>query len=199
MLSLRIALPLVLGLAALAAAAWPAGATGTGASERARKFVEAYTAKIRPLEVAANRAWWDANITGKDEDFKKKEEAQNRIDAVLADKAAFREVKALKEAGTIDDPILKRAVDVIYLAYLEKQLDPALLKRMTALSNTVEKQFSTFRAKVDGKEMTDAAWCGRPVKRLARSSKAGSGNSSGCATRPPAGWGSRTITPSSSS
>ena len=40
--------------------------------------------------------------------------------------------------------------------YLEKQVDPELLKKMTALSNAVEKKFSTFRAKVDGKEMADA-------------------------------------------
>src|SRR5581483_2720363 len=56
----------------------------------------------------------------------------------------------------IDDPISKRAVDVIYLAYLEKQADPELLKQMTALANKVEQKFSVYRAKVDGKEMTDA-------------------------------------------
>ena len=50
-----------------------------------------------------------------------------------------------------------RAIDIIYLAYLEKQVDPELLKKMTALANAVEKKFSTFRAKVDGKEMDDKA------------------------------------------
>jgi peptidyl-dipeptidase A len=156
MLSLRILFLLVLGLSMLAVGAWPLGAAGPNATERARRFVETYTAKIRPLEIAANRAWWNANITGKDEDFKKKEEAQNQIDAALSDKNAFQEVKAIKEAGKIDDAVVRRAIDVIYLAYLEKQLSPELLQKMTALSNAVEKKFSTFRAHVDGKEMTDA-------------------------------------------
>lgn len=123
---------------------------------RARQFVERYTETIRPLDIAVQRAWWDANLTGKDEDFKRKEDAQNKIDAALSDKQAFAEAKTLKESGQIDDPITKRAVDVIYLAYLEKQLDADLLKKMTALGNAVEKKFSVFRAKVDGKEMTDA-------------------------------------------
>src|SRR5947209_11163423 len=92
-------------------------------TDQARAFIDAFTANIRPLDIAANRAWWDANITGKDEDFKRKEEAQNKIDALLADKIAFAEVKAFKESGKIDDPITKRAIDVIYLLYLEKQLD----------------------------------------------------------------------------
>jgi peptidyl-dipeptidase A len=153
--SLRILLGLALVLSAWVAMSWPAAAGGERAA-RAKKFVDGYTAKIRPLEIAANRAWWNANITGKDEDFKAKEEAQNKIDAFLSDKASFAEVKAIKEGGGIDDPVLKRAIDIIYLAHLEKQVDPDLLKNMTALANAVEKKFSTFRAKVDGKEMADA-------------------------------------------
>ncbi len=123
---------------------------------KARRFVESYTAKVRPLEIAVNRAWWDANITGKDEDFKRKEQAQNKIDALLSDKAMFAEARALKESGAIDDPIAKRAIDVIYLAMLEKQLDSELLQKMTALSNAVEKKFSTYRARVGDDELTDA-------------------------------------------
>lgn len=132
---------------------------------KARAFLDKFTAKLRPLDIAANRAWWDANITGKDEDFKRKEEAQNKIDAFLSDKTAFAEVKALKENGKIDDAILKRAIDVVYLAYLEKQLDAELLQKMTALSNAVEKKFSTFRAKVDGKELGDG-----DVRKILKSS-----------------------------
>jgi peptidyl-dipeptidase A len=156
MYSVRVVLPLVCALAGIAVMTWYGAAAGVTPNDRARKFVETYTARIRPLEIAANRAWWNANITGKDEDFKKKEEAQNQIDAALSDKAAFAEVKAIKEGPAIDDPIMKRAIDVIYLAYLEKQLSPDLLRKMTALSNAVEKKFSNFRARVDGKELTDA-------------------------------------------
>src|SRR5437016_1668782 len=77
-------------------------------TDKARQFLEAFTKQIRPLDIAANRAWWDANMTGKDEDFKRKEDAQNKIDAFLSDKKAFAEVKELKEKGDIDDPVLKR-------------------------------------------------------------------------------------------
>ncbi|MCS7045782.1 MAG: M2 family metallopeptidase, partial [Gemmataceae bacterium] len=124
---------------------------------KARAFLEGYTAKVRPLEIAVNLAWWDANNTGKDEDFRRKEEAQNKLDAILSDRMSFAEVKALKESGQIDDPVLRRAIDVIYLACLEKQLDAELLQKMTALANAVEKKFSTFRAKVGDEELDDAA------------------------------------------
>ncbi len=124
---------------------------------RARKFVAAHEAKFHPLDVAANKAWWDANTTGKDEDFQRKEAAQNAIDAALADRAAFAELKAIKDSrGKIDDKILAREINVLYLIYLEKQVDPALLKKITAKANVVEQKFNVFRASVDGKEMTDS-------------------------------------------
>lgn len=151
-----ITLRLSIGLAFLVVACWMIAwqANAQDGDVQARKIVENYNTRVRPLEIAANRAWWDANITGKDEDYKRKEEAQNKIDAVLSDKAAFAAVKAVKD-GKIDDAILRRAIDVIYLVYLEKQLEPELLKKMTALGNSIEKKFSTFRAKVEGKELTD--------------------------------------------
>ncbi|HTK76305.1 MAG TPA: M2 family metallopeptidase [Gemmataceae bacterium] len=170
MSSLRVLLPSVaLSIACLAATVTMIVAAEPSASERARKFVAGHEAKVRPLEVAANLAWWTANTTGKDEDFKRKEDAQNRIDEALADRVAFKEVKALKEANgqrQIDDPTLAREIDVLYLQYLEKQVDPSLLKQIVAKSNAVEKAFNVFRAKVEGKELTDSE-----VRKVLKESK----------------------------
>src|SRR5262249_36520969 len=81
----------------------------------------------------------------------------NKIDAALSDKAAFAKVKELKDAAKdIDDAVLRRAIEVLYLTYLEKQVDPELLKKMVELSNAVEKKFNIFRANVDAHEMTDS-------------------------------------------
>ncbi|WP_238602742.1 M2 family metallopeptidase [Fimbriiglobus ruber] len=141
------------------------GATSASAADpavtaRAQAFVAAHVSKFRPLDITAGKAWWDANTTGKDEDFKKKEEAQNKIDAALSDKTAFAELKAIKEAkdkGAIEDKLLARSVDVLYLTYLEKQVDPELLKKITAKSNVVEQKFNVFRPVVNGNEITDSA------------------------------------------
>ena len=125
------------------------------AAEDAAKFIADHEKNIKPLEVQAGMAWWNANITGKDEDFKKKENAQNEIDTALSNKDAFAKLKAIKQ-GELKDPLVARQIDLLYLAYLEKQVDPDLLKRITAKSNSVEQQFNVFRAKVDGKEMPDS-------------------------------------------
>ncbi len=155
MLSIRIA---ILVVAALCAALWmlaPTTSAQSKSTQKARDFLAGFTKKIRPLEVTANRAWWDAMMTGKKEAFKLKEDAQNKLDAVLSDKTQFAELKAIKEAGGIDDSVTKRAIDIVYLMCLEKQLDAEVLQEMTKLSNEIEQTFTTFRAKVGDQVLDD--------------------------------------------
>ena len=149
---------LVAGGAAVAGLLTPDGAAASAADD-AKAFVADHEARMKPLEVESNIAWWNANTTGRDADFKKKEEAQNKIDAALSDKPTFDKLKAIKAArdkGELKDPLLARQIDLLYLAYLEKQVEPDLLKRITAKANAVEQQFNVYRAKVDGKELPDS-------------------------------------------
>ncbi|HLQ45374.1 MAG TPA: M2 family metallopeptidase [Planctomycetaceae bacterium] len=136
------------------------------ADTRAKKFIDAHVAKIKPLEKAAGIAWWDANTSGKDEDFQRKEDAQNKIDAVLSDPVAFRELKSIKESGQVTDKLLARQIEVIYLGYLEKQVDPLLLREMVSKSNAIEKAFNVYRAEVDGKKLTE-----NDVRKVLKESK----------------------------
>jgi peptidyl-dipeptidase A len=156
MLCLRFLLPAALAIGWLMLIRPIAATASPEITDKARAFVKGHDERIRPLEIAAALAWWNANTTGNAADFKKKEEAQNAIDEALANPKIFAELKALKEKrGDIDDRILARAIDVLYLQYLEKQVDTDLLKKMTARSNAVEKAFNEFRAKVGDKEMTE--------------------------------------------
>jgi len=128
------------------------------ADDEAKAFVAAHVKKLRPLEIAAGKAWWNANITGTDADFARKEEKQNALDTALANKDSFEKLKTIrgyiKEATR--DANLVRQIDVLYLQYLEKQVDPELLKKITAKANAVEQKFNVFRAKVGEKELSDS-------------------------------------------
>jgi peptidyl-dipeptidase A len=154
---LRVLLPALFILAALAVWRPSVVSASPEVTNRAGEFLKEHTEKLRPLEVASNLAWWNANISGKDEDYKKKIDAQNRIDEALANKDAFAKVKDLKDhAKEIDQPILRRAIEVLYLTYLEKQVDKELLQKMVAKANAVEQDFNNFRANVDGEMLTDS-------------------------------------------
>lgn len=125
-------------------------------TKKARQFLSDHDKRIRPLEVAKNLAWWKASTTGKDEDIKNKEVLENKYDAALAEPGPFAELKDLKnKRKEIDDPLLIRALDLLYLQYLEKQVDPKLLRDMVAKANAVESAFNRFRAQVDKEELPD--------------------------------------------
>ena len=62
----------------------PASPRAEAALAEARAFIVDHEASVRPLEIALNRAWWDASTSGKDEDFAGKEKAQNDLDAALS-------------------------------------------------------------------------------------------------------------------
>ena len=104
-----------------------AGCGKKGEEEAARAFVARHLERARPLEKASALAWWQANITGKPEDFQAKEQAENAINRILSDPQAFAELKQIRERGVGPDPALKRSIDVLYLAYLGMQVDPKLL------------------------------------------------------------------------
>ncbi|HQR06919.1 MAG TPA: M2 family metallopeptidase [Gemmatales bacterium] len=121
----------------------------------AKAFIADHEARIKQLEKLTGLTWWNANISGKDDDFKKKEEAQNKLDAALGESEPFAKLKQLK-ANMPKDPLLARQIELLYLQYLEKQVDKDILRQMTAKANAVEQAFNVFRAKVRGKELSDS-------------------------------------------
>ncbi len=123
--------------------------------DQACQFLQYYLDEIRPVEILVNRMWWQANTSGQDEDFARKVEAENRLNALLSDRAAFEQLKTLREAP-LSDPLLHRQIELLYLQFLGKQVDPELLRQMTAKANQIEQAFNLFRAEVEGESLTDS-------------------------------------------
>ena len=130
--------------------------TDEAITKRAKEQISDHVSRVRPLEIAGNIAWWNANTIGRAEDFKKKEESQNRLDAELSRKDRYEPIRLLaQDLKAIEDPATRRSIELLNLTYLEKQVDPTILKGMVALSNRVEKAFNEFRPVVQEKVMTD--------------------------------------------
>lgn len=139
--------------------------TGKVSVMTASEIISEHEKLIQPLEIQNGLAWWQANVTGKDEDFEAKESAQNALDKALANPERFARIKAVREAG-VKDLSEKRQIDLLYLQALEKQVDPELLAQITAKANAIEKSFNVYRAKVSGKELSDSQ-----VREILKSSK----------------------------
>ncbi len=118
-------------------------------------FIKKFDAEVQPLSKESNLAYWNASISGKDEDWKKSEDLNIKLTKLFANKEDFALLKKIKESGSVKDEMLKRQMDVIYNEYLGNQVDTALLNSVIKMQTTIEKKFSNFRADVNGKKLTD--------------------------------------------
>jgi peptidyl-dipeptidase A len=119
------------------------------------KVRDSYVEKYRPLWLEAQSAWWEANLTGKDEVFARKIELDQAIAALHADADVFRELAELREKNAVTDPMLRRELEVMYRAFLAGQADPEVQKRIIALQNKVEQTFNTHRSNAQGRQLSE--------------------------------------------
>ncbi len=115
-------------------------------------FIENYVKRVAPLYKQANLAYWEASVTGSAEKYKEAADLEFKIAQIHSNKDDFLRLKSfLKE--NIKDPILKRQIVLIYLAYAGKQGDPNLVKQIIDKQSEIEEKFNTFRANLDGKKV----------------------------------------------
>lgn len=132
----------------------PAGAGGGGEAEF-KTLRDAYLAKFKPLTIESETAWWEANTTGSDAAFAKRKKTQEQLVELHTDKAVFSQLKALKDGNQVQEPILKRELDVMHRTFLPGQANADLQKKIVALQTEVEQMFNAHRGEVDGKQLSE--------------------------------------------
>ncbi|MGB8955210.1 MAG: M2 family metallopeptidase, partial [Tumebacillaceae bacterium] len=76
---------------------------------------------------------------------------------VYSDRSAFAELKALKESGSVTDPLLARQLEKLHNSFAENQIDEADINEMVKRETEIESAFTTFRAVIDGEAVSDNA------------------------------------------
>lgn len=116
-----------------------------------RDLIETWAERFRPLEVASNRAWWDAATTGSEEAYGRVESARNEIDALFRDRERFERLAAARGERSVD-PLGRRSAELLWLEALPRQVDEGLSRRINQLSTAIERAFATHRPEFEGEE-----------------------------------------------
>lgn len=122
--------------------------------QEAQQFLDEHVKVIAPLFKDIAYYYWEATAKGEDELYEKASQSEIAYDNVYLNKEEFAKVKALYESE-IKDPMIRRQINLIYLQYLQKQIDPELNEQIIKLKNTIEGKFNTYRATLDGKPVSD--------------------------------------------
>ena len=109
----------------------------------ARKVLDAWLDRLRPLAETAARARWTLSLSATPENAKALEAARRAQDAALRDPEGFRRVEqSLSES--VADPILRRALEVLRLDLLP--FHRGRPEALVALETKVQQVYGTFRA-----------------------------------------------------
>ncbi len=120
-----------------------------------KEFIKNYEEKVVPLSKETNLAYFEATVSGNETKYTKASELQIELNKIYSDKKAFEKLKSFRNSDEIKDPLLKRQLAIIYNMFAGEQFDEKLQEKIIRLSTKIEKEFSTFRAKVNGKNLTD--------------------------------------------
>jgi peptidyl-dipeptidase A len=134
---------------------------GCGKSEKQQmeeeliKFIKDYESKVIPLTDASALSYFEATISGKEEDYNRYASLEIKRSKLYTDKEDFAKLKRIKESNLIEDELLKRQLDILYNSYLRNQADTTKLEKIIQSQSEIENKFSVFRAELNGKKLTD--------------------------------------------
>jgi peptidyl-dipeptidase A len=122
----------------------------------AEELVAACDERLRPLEIAVNRAWWEAQTNATEETERQRAVAEVALSDALADASAYAAiVDTLEHPGL--DPLVRRTLTVLEESYAPHQVEPGLRRQIIDLQTSIETRFARHRAIIDGETVDDNA------------------------------------------
>jgi peptidyl-dipeptidase A len=142
------------GLILTTIAAMLIGFSSCNREQKMQQFIDAYVEQMKPLQKAANLAYWEAATTGSDEKYALSSEMELQLKKIHSNPRRFAELKNLIEKADGADPARLRQLQIIYNQFLPNQVDSTLLRQIVEKASEVEKKFSNFRCEIDGKRLS---------------------------------------------
>jgi peptidyl-dipeptidase A len=120
-------------------------------------------ARLAPLSLASNLAWWESQVSATEENAVRRTEAELALSDALADRELFAAVESARDAGANGGA--GRRLDLLRNWMLEHQVPEELRGRIVELESSVDMRFSRHRGVVRGEALDDTE-----IKRILRQS-----------------------------
>ena len=120
-------------------------------------------ARLAPLSLATNLAWWESQVSATEENADRRTRAELAWSDALADRELFAAVVAARASGANGEA--GRRLDLLHDLMLTHQVPDDLRARIVELESSVDLRFSRHRGHVGGVEVEDTE-----IKRILRRS-----------------------------
>jgi peptidyl-dipeptidase A len=126
-------------------------------------IVDEAEARLAPLSLATNLAWWESQVSATEENAARRTRAELAWSDALADRELFAAVVAARASGANGEA--GRRLDLLHDLMLRHQVPADLRARIVELESSVDLRFSRHRGHVGGVEVEDTA-----IRRILRRS-----------------------------
>ncbi len=114
-------------------------------------FLSDLERRLAPAEKAVGEAWWSLATSGTEEAQEELVRAGISLNDVFADAGEFGRVKAWYEGrGSLEGPLLRRQVEVLYRLFAGRQGDREVLNRIEELEAEANAMYGNHRGVVGG-------------------------------------------------
>lgn len=117
-------------------------------------FIETRLEQIKQLSKDSAIAYWNATTTGDEKQYEIYSDRTYKLRQLFSNREDFKQIKEWQESGKIKEKLLARQLELLYMGYLENQLDSLLLQQIVELETACEKKFNDFRGTINGKVVT---------------------------------------------
>ena len=129
-------------------------------------FISRLEERVAPAEKAAREAWWKLATTGTKEAQEELVRAGMEYTRLFADRSGYEKVARWhEERNALENALLRRQVEMLYLAFAGHQGDVEILGRIQELEARANAVYGNHRGVVEGREVGE-----NEIREILRSS-----------------------------
>jgi peptidyl-dipeptidase A len=102
-----------------------------------------------------SKLYWITETTGAKDAADLVAELEVEFRQLMSDANTYKKLVELQKSGDVTDPILSRQLDVLVAGFKQNMIPKELMEKMAVKEAQITHTYTTFRAKLDGKELTE--------------------------------------------
>ena len=127
----------------------------TSDEKQLSEFINQQVKQLAPLEKELNITEWNAYISGSKEDYEKSGKATLSYNSFLNNKENYTKLIDWKKSGKINDPTLKRQLDILINLYGPNQISEELMVKISEKQSELAHKFNNYRGEINGKTVSE--------------------------------------------
>lgn len=126
----------------------------TAEPDRARSLLSDVEGDLKRLTTEASLSVWEATTTGTQEALDRSVRAESELRKYLSSTSRLAEIEKFLDSADLD-PITRRQLELLAIEHRPNQLPEEVIDDLVRRSKSIESEFHTFRAELDGERVTD--------------------------------------------